>query len=484
VREDLAAAFCLGESVVTTQQTHSNKRPPKVKVPASSIYSRVRSIPSVKFEPDSQMTSFGGLVIFQPLFERLDLWRRLAQCCDHLPAGALYSHALCLRMLVVHLLLGFRRLRDVEFYQGDPMVLRVLGLKQMPSVPTVSRLLGGFDSRSATAVRGCVRELVLDRIATLGLRTLTLDFDGSVLSTKRHAEGTAVGFNKHKKGARSYYPLFCTVAQTGQVLDVLHRSGNVHDSNGAVEFITRCVAQVRQRLLRVNIELRMDSAFFSDANIQTLEALRVSYTISVPFERFVELKGKIETRRKWQSIPGRDGCDYFEESWKPRSWSRKARFIFMRSLERQQDKEPVQLDLFRPTSSEHQYKVIITNKSLGAGRVAAFHEGRGYQENIFGDMKQDVQMAYIPCRRRCANEMWLLGAMLAHNLGRELQLAAQPEPRTATMKRTVLWVFESLHTLRRNLIQRAARLTRPQGKWRLTLPDIPSLREAILRYAA
>jgi len=54
-------------------------------------------------------------------------------------------------------------------------------------------------------------------------------------------------------------------------------------------------------------------------------------------------------RRRWHAIPGRDGCDSFEESWKPKSWSRKARLIFMHSLERQQDKEPVQLDLFRPT---------------------------------------------------------------------------------------------------------------------------------------
>lgn len=46
----------------------------------------------------------------------------------------------------------------------------------------------------------------------------------------------------------------------------------------------------------------------------------------------------------------------------------------------------MQLDLFRPVSSGRQYKVIMTNKSLGAGRVAAFHEGRGCQENIFGDM--------------------------------------------------------------------------------------------------
>jgi hypothetical protein len=53
-----------------------------------------------------------------------------------------------------------------------------------------------------------------------------MDFDGSVLSTKGHAEGSAIGFNKRKKGARSYYPLFCTVAQTGQFFDMHHRPGN------------------------------------------------------------------------------------------------------------------------------------------------------------------------------------------------------------------------------------------------------------------
>ena len=78
---------------------------------------------------------------------------------------------------------------------------------------------------------------------------MTLDYDGSVLSTGRHAEGTAVGFNKKKKGARSYYPLFCTVAQTDQVLDVHHRPGNVHDSNEEVIVLRkakRLSANVRQ----------------------------------------------------------------------------------------------------------------------------------------------------------------------------------------------------------------------------------------------
>ena len=204
--------------------------------------------------------------------------------------------------------------------------------------------------------------------------------------------------------------------------------------------------------------------------------------MSVPFERFTELKGIIEGRSRWKPVPGRPDCDYFEMRWKPKSWKRRARFIFVRTSERKQSKEPVQLDLFRPVDHEWKYKVVVTNKRGGAGRVAAFHEGRGYQEKIFGEMKQDVNIGYIPCRRRAANEIWLLCGMLAHNLGRELQIEAEAPTRHATMKRTAKWVFESLGTLRRNIIQRAGRISRPQGKLTITLPDIPGLRAEILRY--
>jgi GTP-binding protein len=75
------------------------------------------------------------------------------------------------------------------------------------------------------------------------------------------------------------------VAQTGQFFDLHHRSGNVHDSNGACEFVVRCVEAVRAVLPSARIETRMDSAFFSDEMVTTLEALGAEYTISVPFER-------------------------------------------------------------------------------------------------------------------------------------------------------------------------------------------------------
>jgi hypothetical protein len=52
---------------------------------------------------------------------------------------------------------------------------------------------------------------------------------------------------------------------------------------------------------------------------------------------------------------------------------------------------------------------------------------------------------------------------------RELQMSVQHPERATTAKRAALWVFEEAATIRHRLIQLAGRLTRPQGRLRLTL---------------
>ena len=210
------------------------------------------------------------------------------------------------------------------------------------------------------------RRLVTERLVHEKCSRVTLDYDGSVLSTGRHAEGTAVGFNKKKKGARSYYPLFCTIAQTDQVLDVHHRPGNVHDSNGADAFIDHCVSHVRSCLPRAKVETRIDSAFFNETITQRLHSLGVAFTISVPFERFADLKGLVEGRKRWRRMAV--GLDYFETRWKPKSWNAHHRFIFIRKQVRCQSKLPIQLDLFHPTEYGYEFKVIVTNQRMSRAR--------------------------------------------------------------------------------------------------------------------
>ena len=69
----------------------------------------------------------------------------------------------------------------------------------------------------------------------------------------------------------------------------------------------------------------MDSAFFSDESLTALEAWGIEFTVSVPFERFAELKDMIEARRRWRRVNGE--VSYFETSWKAKRWDQRYRFI-------------------------------------------------------------------------------------------------------------------------------------------------------------
>jgi hypothetical protein len=430
------------------------------------VRGKAYALPELKFENQS-LTSFSGLVVFQQFFAVLRLKARLTRCFAHQRVGKVFARATLFLQLVLHLLLGYRELRDSRYYQDDPLVKRLLGLRRLPDVATLSRMLKEADAKSVANLRVLLRELLFERLVNLALPRITLDFDGSVLSTTRRAEGTAVGFNKKKKGARSYYPLFCTIAQTGQVLDFLHRSGNVHDSHGAREFVLACIEAVRQVLPGVVVEVRMDSAFFSDEIVMALDEAKIEFTVSVPFERFVELKGKIERRKRWQRMGGE--LWYFEEQWKPKVWERRFRFLFVRTLAKRQQKGPIQLDLFLPYEYGYDFKVVVTNKTISPKKVVAFHEGRGAQEGIFGELKSHCQMGYVPVRKWLGNQIYLLAGVFAHNLLRELQMVTTTPSRRTTEKRTPLWTFERLATFRAGLIQRAGRLTRPQGRLTLTI---------------
>jgi hypothetical protein len=453
--------------------------PQNVKLSRTDIYTKKRAVASVKFE-DQKLTSYSGLVVFQKLFDRVCLTDSLRAACRHLDRGRSYLFSTIVELLIVHILLGYRKLREVDLYCDDPLVKLLLRLKRLPGVSTISRMLGEFDERSVTNAAGVNRRLVANRLRTAQLRRVTLDFDGSVQSTKRHAEGTAVGFNKKKKGARSYYPLFCTVAQVGEVLDAHHRSGNVHDSNGAVAFVRRCVACVRQALPGAVIEVRMDSAFFSDELVQALDEQGVEYTISVPFLRFAELKQLVEARRIWWGL--NRTVSYFEKRWRPKSWSRNSRFLFIRKKVAAQHKGPVQLDMFEPEQTGYEFKVIVTNKVISARKVVKYHEGRGYQEHVFAELKSEGAMGYIPVRKWAGNKMYLLCSLLAHNLVRELQMQTGNAIRTTTEKRTPLWIFNGMQTIRRTIIHRAGRVTTPCGRRTLTMSANPAARRAILHY--
>jgi len=458
--------------VIVDAETNEPARRTRMRVSRKDVTSATHAVPEVRFE-EQELTSFGGLVMLQALLHETGLRARLRSAVRHLSSSTGYCASRIALLLIVHLFIGWRRLRDLDYYSTDPLVKRVVGLDRIPNVSTVSRRLAEFDERAVDNLRGLLRDTVGGRAIAASPRRLTLDFDGSVISTKaRGIEGTAVGYNSKSKGSRSYYPLFAVMAQTGQVFDLLHRAGNCHDSRGALDFIVACERDLRSQGFAGVLEVRLDGAHYSDATCARLHEEGIEFSVSVPFERLPRLKGVIEARTLWHRID--DEWSYFTWSWRPNAKSRYSFpcVIYRRRVAKPR-KGPIQLDLFEPIERDHEYKVVMTNKRLSPAAVLRYHNGRGSQEATLGEGKSQLGLGYLPSRREAGNQVYMLCNLIAHALGRELQMRAAPPRSTNTATRACLWAIERLGTLRSRLIKRAARLIRPQGRPVLSFANCP-----------
>ena len=139
----------------------------------AQIYAKYHKIPTIRFE-DQQLTSFSGLLIFQLLFKRIDLKNKLKNCFSHVTKSPSFKHHLIVMLLVFHLILGFRRLREVNYYRDDPLVLRLMGLKKLPDVSTISRSLAQMDIQSIDNLRRLSRSFVIHGLQRENFLRLTL----------------------------------------------------------------------------------------------------------------------------------------------------------------------------------------------------------------------------------------------------------------------------------------------------------------------
>ena len=445
-----------------------------MKISRASVESKASCLAEIRYETSEQLTSYAGLVLFGALFQALDLRRRLRACFEHLCSSDIaYRPARTFLLLVLHLLLGFRRVEGMKYYRHDPLIGRLIGWKSLPHANTLRNWLKRTDPKTVMGLRKLTTDLVCERLSAENLSHLTLDFDGTVQSTTAKVEGTAIGYNRVKKGARSYYPLFCTVAQTAQFFDVHHRPGNVHDSNGATTFMLACVDPAKQACPKATLEARMDSPFFAKARLEALDKAGVIFTCSLPVGRLPALKTAAEKDFGFRTLG--KGFEAKEVPYCPDSWKNghPFRVIVVRQLRSKPLKGPLQLDLFEPVHRHFEYSAIITNdpdESLAhLWNIVTRHHGRGAQERLFGEAKQNAALGLVATRLKLSNQLFAIASMFAVNLTRELQIRAAPTrvSKPGGLKRRPCWKFQELGTLRQRWLHRAGRLISPQG--RLTL---------------
>ena len=374
-------------------------------------------------------------------------------------------------------LVGGRRTEHLRYLSRDPLFARFCRLPRLPTERTVVNWLKRFTMAGVRALGALVTELVFEQAERLRLSRLTIDLDGTVLRTGTQVAWAVRGFNPHHPKDPSYYPLLAHLAQTGQILRVKNRPGNVNDSRGAEAMVRELVAEIRSRFgRRLPIEFRMDAAFFQAHTAQTAHPpeLRLRDQGAVLAVARAQAAGRrsealdphpptasTRSRPRWPSPSGSSRCVWWSTasgcSIAPPRTSSSTSSI--------------------PTTGTSSTPPSPPTSPSTPSALWEFAAGRGAHEKIIGELKGG-RLRRIPTHRYAANSAWQYLSVLAHNPIRGFQLEAGialPKPRS--LKRTFVHRILSLRTLRFLLIARAGRIARIRGRQVLRLTDNPAIKD-------
>jgi hypothetical protein len=445
-----------------------------------SIRGRVkRDLPIVFTE--EKLSAYGGLELFRRFVDHSGFSDRLKQVFSIRQFDGDYGSFRITLALIGMLLLGGTRLRHLQMLERDPLFLRFARLHRLPTDRTVSNTLKETTHEMRDRLEGLLREVAYDTARAAGLSRVTLDMDGTVLRTGLFAEGAERGFNPHHPKDKSYYPLTVHLAQTSQLLAIVNREGNVHDSEKALETLRRVAQDVREELAPRHLEARFDGAFFRRDILEFLSASRIEYAIKAPLWDWLGTRKIIAKRKRWTQI--RPGLQAFFTKLRIPKWNLMLQVAIYRKHVSHRTRKNFQLDLFDPADGHYEYSSVATNKKCGLRGLWDFMAGRGGHEKTLGELKQHLAFDTIPTRDWDANSTWQLISALTHNVLRQFQITTTATARKNGHKRTYRWVLESLRTFRYTVLNLPAKLASPQGRTELRIAageDAQQRIEAIL----
>lgn len=429
---------------------------------------------------DSALTSYAGLALFGQYLRATRFNATVRAACAGLVDWGDYGAVAMVRLVIGLLLVGGRRLGHLAYLKDDPLVQRFCEMRVVPTARTVGRWLQGFTMPTVAALQAINSAVVTRVLATLGVRTWTIDVDGVVVSTGVQVERAFRGFNPHHRKVPSYYPIMAHLAETTHILRVKNRSGNVHDGKAGLPFLRDLWTQLGSLLPRGGtVRFRMDGAFFRQDVLQWLAARGAGYAIKVPFYRWLDLQHYIRAQPTWRPVaPGITG---FVVPAATTPWGRPIRVTIYRTHVQHQATRNYQLDLFSPDDGHYEYSAVTSNLDLTLANLWRFACGRGNHEKTIAQLKTGLAFHTVPTMAYAANSAWQQLVVLAHNLLTNFQIETGAPRRTPTRKRTVLPVLQTIQTLRFVLFHRAAQIVRPGGALRLRLTDNEATRQVFTR---
>jgi len=243
-----------------------------------------------------------------------------------------------------------------------------------------------------------------------GVKPLTIDIDSTICQVEgKHKHGASYGYTK----VLGYHPILATRADSGEVLHARMRKGSANTQRGARRFIEELIARVRRAGATGQLTVRVDSGFWSNETIATLNRLDVRYTMAV----------RTNTKGIAAAIAAIDEQAWIEIKYTPDGRAQVADCAYTTGkgneavtrrliVRRTRLIDTTQLKLW-PDWRQHAF---LTDLDGTAVEVDLFHRRHAVVELAIRDLKEGSGLEHVPSGNFHANSAWLQCTVLAHNL--------------------------------------------------------------------
>ncbi len=240
------------------------------------------------------------------------------------------------------------------------------------------------------------------------LKSITIDIDSSVVNVEGHQEGAVKGYNPKKPGNRCYNLQLAFCDEIKAYMTGYVRSGDTYTANGAAGMIQEIIAHLKEEDLEITF--RMDSGYFDDAILETIESLGCTYVIKG--KGYPSLVAQV-TDQSITFVTGESGRETTEFFTALNTWEKDRKFVVSRVLKDEKDR--AQLSFLEGDS--YDYFIFVTNDmEMSSEEVIEFYEKRGNCENYIKEAKYDMAVGHLLLQSFWANEAIFQLMMLAYNL--------------------------------------------------------------------
>jgi hypothetical protein len=347
-------------------------------------------------------------------------------------------------------------LQDIELRRNDEVFLDALGARRIPDPTTAGDFCRRFtpaDVVTLLDVIDDVRIRVWAKQPAAFFERAILDMDGTLVETSGECkQGMDIAYD----GTWGYHALVLSLANTGEVLSVVNRSGNRPSHEGAAEQVDRGLATCFRGGFR-SVLLRGDTDFSQTEHLDRWDAdPRVRFIFGYDaLPNLVAIAQRLP-ERAWRALhrPPRSAV-----TTKPRARPErvKEQVVVARGFENQRLRaESVAEFNYRPTACRETYRLVVVRKNISVtqGEETLF-DRLVYFFYITNDWVPEAHDIVFTANDRCHQEN-----LLAQLLGRVRALTAPVDALVSN------WAYMVMTALAWNLkAWWALMLPEPPGRW-------------------